>query len=376
MTANSLDANAYADVNSNLKDMADSMKAFGAMMSKMASQTKASMGQMADKFESMGKTTDSLRENFGKLGETLQELNKNLSAGGTVLGIPVDVIGRAADFIGIAAGIITFITAAIAIGPLLVPLLSNPLTWVVAAVFALASALTYVTIKIIDNWDQIVESFSNGFQKIENFGNSIAYFSKLLANLGVEKLQQQLDSIMAAFADAYERLKPYIELFRKLISKIINFVTGKAGKVTEAFDKGIIQGIYALFEEFSPVTFVRDALDEITKYITGYDLKTVITNKLKDLANLIPKNIKSLFGFGNDDEKSTERYSPARPNISSNARSLRSREQATHGLVSFMNPKPAKSQVSINLSGVPKGMTAEVTSKSGNLELPIAVGSN
>lgn len=68
MTANSLDANAYAEVNTNLKDMADSMKAFGAMMSKMTVQVEASMQKMTDSLNMASEAAKMLGDNLKKIG--------------------------------------------------------------------------------------------------------------------------------------------------------------------------------------------------------------------------------------------------------------------------------------------------------------------
>jgi len=66
------------------------------------------------------------------------------------------------------------------------------------------------------------------------------------------------------------------------------FFTDKFNAVKEAFDKGIIQGLWSLWKEFNPVTLILESINGLVKYLTGVDIGSIIKSKL---AGVVP-------GFG------------------------------------------------------------------------------
>ena len=59
---------------------------------------------------------------------------------------------------------------------------------------------------------------------------------------------------------------------RDTVGAAIDNVIGRFTAVTAAFDQGVIQGIIALFQNFSPVTLVAQGINALVAYLTGIDL--------------------------------------------------------------------------------------------------------
>ncbi|MCW2248308.1 TP901 family phage tail tape measure protein [Azospirillum fermentarium] len=59
---------------------------------------------------------------------------------------------------------------------------------------------------------------------------------------------------------------------RDTVGAAIDNVIGRFIAVTTAFDQGVIQGIIALFQNFSPVALVAEGINAVVAYLTGIDL--------------------------------------------------------------------------------------------------------
>lgn len=126
-------------------------------------------------------------------------------------------------------------------------LLTTPVGWIIAGIAAVAGAV-YLIWK---HWDKI-----KGW--LQQFWTPIAGFFK---NLWAQ--------VRAIFTEAWEALTGYL--------------TGKIKGITDAFDKGFLQGMMEIFLAFNPLTWITDAMNAMTQYLFGISLKDAGSNMVNSL---------------------------------------------------------------------------------------------
>jgi len=128
-----------------------------------------------------------------------------------------------------------------------IAMMTTPLGWIIAGIAAVAGAV-YLIVK---HWDKI----KGWLQKI--WTPVAAFFKDLWGK------------VKGIFTGAWEALTGYI--------------TGKIKGITDAFDKGFLQGMLEIFKAFNPATWIMDALDSLTQKLFGFSLKEAGANMVNSL---------------------------------------------------------------------------------------------
>ncbi|MEQ5770003.1 hypothetical protein NFH98_20745 [Halomonas sp. H33-56] len=184
-------------------------------------------------------------------------------------------------FGGLRVALVT--VAAVLFGPLLaalagvtqamvslgVALLTTPVGWFLGAVAAIAGAV-YL---IYRHWDDISRWFTDKIDAVRS-----AFDTGLLQ--GVYTLLREFNPVLLV-AEAIDGIVEYItgvslsDIGGRMIGTLLNGIRSRFEGVIDAFDQGLLQGIYALLRDFNPVTLVAEAIDAIVEYITGVSLSDV-----------------------------------------------------------------------------------------------------
>lgn len=243
-----------------------------------------------------------------------------LSAGGAIASLGATLFGTGAILPEFIAGLMGTAaaegTAAAGAGAFAAALLANPLTWIIAAIIALA-AVVYIYWEpisgfFVDLWAKIKEAFIGAWDALVGAWNGlIAWFTGLFGGIrdafkesfikGVWKVFTTLSPIAilaklwlaiipwmaglwvkigAAVWDGLQALaglqaKLYAWVWNALKSafgRVVGYLTGVWNDIKAAFDRGILQGLAALFMRFSPVAWIMRAWNAVVEYLFGISL--------------------------------------------------------------------------------------------------------
>lgn len=134
--------------------------------------------------------------------------------------------------------------AALAFG---VAIMTTPVGWIMAAIAAVAGVV-YLVYK---NWSKITGWLNKIWAPVP------AFFRGLW------------QKVTGVFTGAWEALT--------------GFITGKINNVLAAFDKGFLQGMLAIFKEFSPAAWIAEALDGLSQKLFGFSLIDAGKNMVNSL---------------------------------------------------------------------------------------------
>lgn len=115
-------------------------------------------------------------------------------------------------------------------------IMTTPVGWIMAAIAAVAG----VVYLIYKNWSKIT-----------------AWLKRIWA------------PIPAFFRGLWQKVSG---VFTGAWNAITAFITGKIDNVLAAFDKGFLQGMLAIFQEFNPALWIAEALDALLEKVLGFSL--------------------------------------------------------------------------------------------------------
>ncbi|HET9063677.1 MAG TPA: hypothetical protein VFO62_10350 [Candidatus Binatia bacterium] len=192
---------------------------------------------------------DWFKENRARIGEFAASLGKKLpGAVSALVGIFKDIVDAVRPFVDSATKlkVIAIALAAVIVGPLIsavvslgAAILATPIGWFMAAIALLAGAVYLV----IENWDDIVEFFSNLWTAIKRmFGAAWdAISSGVIAGLSAAgaAIVAAWDGVKGAFAAIWDGIVGVFQKAWKIIKDIVDKVTGAVDTVTGAIGDAI-----------------------------------------------------------------------------------------------------------------------------------------
>lgn len=142
--------------------------------------------------------------------------------------------------------------------------------------------------------------------------------------------------------------------------KITEFFQAKWDGVKAAFSDGLINGIWKLWKEFNPATLMFEAFDGLIKYLTGWDIASILSSKITDAVTAmkaaLPDWARQMLGIdGSDASQTSTGASPIGQKAAQIARDS-TRQQAA---------PPQQVAVTLDLNNVPPGSKVKTEGSQG-----------
>lgn len=122
---------------------------------------------------------------------------------------------------------------------------------------------------------------------------AMAGFTYALVSLGVALLTTPVGWFLGAVA----AIAGAVYLIYREWDAISEWFRAKFSRVREAFDSGLIQGVYTLLREFNPLLLVMEAINALIEYLTGVDLMAAGEELIDSLWEGIQARLDSLTGW-------------------------------------------------------------------------------
>lgn len=184
---------------------------------------------------------------------------------------------------------------------------------------------------------------------------SILRFAGALKSLGVTialtPVGWFLAAVMAIGAAAF--------IIYRNWDKITAFFQAKWDGVKEAFSDGLINGIWKLWKEYNPVTLILESFNGLIKYLTGWDIASILGDKITDavaaMKAALPDWARKMLGVdGADASQTTTGATPIGQKAAQIARdSVRQQSQ------------PQQLQVTLDLNNLPPGSKVKTEGSQG-----------
>lgn len=142
---------------------------------------------------------------------------------------------------------------------------------------------------------------------------------------------------------------------------IVAFFVEKWAGVKAAFSDGIINGMWKLFKEYNVFTLMFEAFSGLVKYLTGWDLKAILSEKITAAVSAIkaalPDWAKKLLGIGGEMTVQT--------GGSDTDLGKRAAEIAKSSAQTLPGAPPQQVQVQVDLNGLPPGSKVKTEGSQG-----------
>jgi hypothetical protein len=150
---------------------------------------------------------------------------------------------------------------------------------------------------------------------------------------------------------------------------IVSFFEEKWAGVKAAFNGGIVNGIWKLWQEFNPVTLMMESFNGLLKYLTGWDLGAILGAKISEavaaIKNGLPDWAKNILGI---DGASVGGADGGRPSAATGAADTdlgRRAAQIGQNAVQQMAQPPQAVRVQVDLNNVPAGSKVKTEGSQG-----------
>jgi len=136
---------------------------------------------------------------------------------------------------------------------------------------------------------------------------------------------------------------------------IASYFTTKFDNVAAAFKTGFIDGIMGYMEEFNPFALLYDGFTGLVEYITGFDLASIIKEKIQSMVSVLPDWVVDKIGLSVKPETPEPDKAPApssapQPDLASAANAALDRRGAA-SQVAMMPPAAPEGKIVIELTG-------------------------
>jgi len=267
--------------------------------------------------------------------------------------------------------------------PQIQPLLDGLTKWITANRELIASNITAVVQQFSEflrsvDWGGVWESVKNVTSGIAAFvdriggvGNAaigiIAVMNGPLIGsflkVGTEFLKLGKVFLASPIGAAIALIGGAVYVIYKNWDNIVSFFEDKFAGVKAAFDEGFISGILKVLEEFNPVTLIAEAMNGLIKYLTGFDLGAIISEKIRSAVNIIPDGLRKFLGIGDADLNLTASGPSAAP------------AGGAAGVAGAGRGRDAQANVNVRFENAPRGTRVESEAKGDGLDLGVETGS-
>lgn len=136
---------------------------------------------------------------------------------------------------------------------------------------------------------------------------------------------------------------------------IASYFTTKFDNVAAAFKTGFIDGIMGYMEEFNPFALLYDGFTGLVEYITGFDLASIIKEKIQSMVSVLPDWVVDKIGLSVKPETPEPAKAPApssapQPDLASAANAALDRRGAANQ-AAMMPPAAPEGKIVIELTG-------------------------
>ncbi|WP_168184962.1 phage tail tape measure protein [Thalassospira sp. MCCC 1A01428] len=133
---------------------------------------------------------------------------------------------------------------------------------------------------------------------------------------------------------------------------IASYFTTKFNNVAAAFKTGFIDGIMGYMKEFNPFALLYDGFTGLVEYITGFDLASIIKEKIQSMVSVLPDWVIDKLGISVDASQPDQpppAKPDAKPDMASAANAAMDRRQASQP--GFAAPVAPEGKIVIELNG-------------------------
>lgn len=151
---------------------------------------------------------------------------------------------------------------------------------------------------------------------------------------------------------------------------IVAFFTEKWAGVKAAFQEGIVNGILKVWLEYNPITLMMEGFTSLVKYLTGWDLASVLKEKvvaaIAAITGAMPDWAKDLLGIGGGEIAAsvTAGGGGMAGNTQIGQRATAIGQQAV-GAVNAANAPPQEVLVKVDLNNLPPGSRVQTQGSKG-----------
>ncbi len=143
--------------------------------------------------------------------------------------------------------------------------------------------------------------------------------------------------------------------------KITAFFQEKWAGVKAAFSEGLINGIWKLWKEYNPATLVFESFNGLMKYLTGWDIASILSSKITDAVNAmkaaLPDWARNMLGV--DGANASQTTTSATP-IGQKA------AQIARDSVRQQSSQPQQVAVTVDLNNLPAGSKVKTEGSQGS----------
>lgn len=195
---------------------------------------------------------------------------------------------------------------------------------------------------------------------------ALATLSVALVKVGIALLTTPVGWFLVAIA----AIAGAAYLIYKNWDKIVGFFEEKWAGVKAAFSDGIINGIWKLWKEYNPVTLMMESFNGLIKYLTGWDLGSILGSKISEavaaIKNGLPDWAKKLLGIdGAGVSGGAEGGSPSAATGGADTDLGRRAAQIGRDAVQQMATPEQKFRVQLDLNNVPPGSKVKTEGSQG-----------